>query len=332
VTSPALPEPPETSGPLAPQPPLLLRPSTWLHAAGVVLVAALLWYTLRGLEWQRLGGALRRTRLLPVLVAAGVNFLHHVCKAVYWRTLLLPARRLPVLRLFRYSVAQSVGSVLAPARAGEALRVWMLRKHWGLPVPVTAAAAALEKLGDLNALLVLLLPLPWLWPGRPWWVDRAVLLLLAGAVGAAVLLFFLRRSAWLRHKPFFAGLQLLHSPGAMLLAFAALVGAWLMDLGVIWLVLFALGVPAPLYAGTVILLTVNLAIAVPAAPANAGTLELGAITAFELLGLGRDTGLAFGLVYHGAQVIPILLVGLFDGQRLLREPSWEERQAGAAKV
>jgi uncharacterized membrane protein YbhN (UPF0104 family) len=310
----------------APERPLLLRPSTWLRLGGMVLVAALLWFTLRGLEWAKLGEALRQMSPLPVVVAAGVNFLHHACKAVYWRTLLLPVRALPLGRLFRYSVAQSVGSVLAPARAGEALRVWMLRKHWGLPVPVTGAVAALEKVGDLNALLVLLLPLPWLWPARPWWVDRALLALLAGALFVAVALFFARRSEALRARPLFAGLQLLRSPGKLALAFAGLVGAWLADLLVIWLVIWALGVHAPVHAGVVILLCVNLAIAVPAAPANAGTLELGAITAFDLLGLGRDAGLAFGLVYHSAQVIPILLVGVLDGQRLLREPSWEERQ------
>jgi uncharacterized membrane protein YbhN (UPF0104 family) len=305
--------------------PWLLRPSTWLRLGGMALVAGLLWLTLRGLEWSKLGAALQHTSPLPVLVAAGVNFLHHVCKAVYWRTLLLPARALSIGRLFRYSVAQSVGSVLAPARAGEALRVWMLKKHWNLPVPVTGAVAALEKVGDLNALLVLLLPLPWLWPERPWWVDRALLALLAVALAVALALFLARRSAALRERPLFAGLQLLRSPGVLLLAFTGLVGAWLADLAVIWLVIWALGVPAPVHAGIVILLTVNLSIAIPAAPANAGTLELGAIAAFDLLGLGRDTGLAFGLVYHSAQVIPILVVGLLDGQRLLREPAWDER-------
>jgi uncharacterized membrane protein YbhN (UPF0104 family) len=303
-----------------------LRASTWLRLGGMALVAALLWFTLRGLEWARLGEALRQMSLLPVAVAAGVNFLHHGCQAVYWRTLLLPLRALSIGRLFRYSVAQSVGSVLAPARAGEALRVWMLRKHWDLPVPVTGAVAALEKVGDLNALLVLLLPLPWLWPARPWWVDRALLALLGGALLVAAALFFARRSEALRARPLFAGLQLLRSPGTVALAFTGLVGAWLADLAVIWLVIWALGVHAPVHAGIVILLTVNLAIAVPAAPANAGTLELGAITAFELLGLGRDAGLAFGLVYHSAQVVPILIVGVLDGQRLLREPGWAERQ------
>ncbi len=325
VTPPA-PEP-TTAPQVSPARSLLLRPSFWLRLGGMALVGALLWFTLHGLEWQKLGAALRGTSPLPVLVAAGVNFLHHVCKAVYWRTLLLPVRELSIGRLFRYSVAQSVGSVLAPARAGEALRVWMLKKHWNLPVAVTAAVAALEKVGDLNALLLLLLPLPWLWPARPWWVDRALLALFAGALAVAVSLYLARRSEGLRARPLFAGLQLLRSPGAILLAMTGLVGAWLADLAVIWLVIWALGVPAPVHAGIVILLTVNLAIAIPAAPANAGTLELGAITAFELLGLGRDTGLAFGLVYHSAQVIPILIVGLLDGQRLLREPTWEERQA-----
>lgn len=307
-------------GPSAKRAPLR-RFGFWLHVAGSALVAGLLYSFLRGLEWSALAGVFRRASLLPVVLAAAVNFLHHVCKASYWRTLLLPVQPLGVGRLFRYSLASSVGSVLAPARAGEALRIWLLHQHYKLPVPVTAAVAGMEKLGDLCALLFLLLPLPWLWPTAPRWVDRAVFGLGALALAAGVALYLARRSAALRARPLFAGLQLLHSPGAVARALLALLGAWLADLAVIWLVILALGIPAPPHAGVVILLTVNLAIAVPAAPANAGTLELGAVTAFALLGLGRDAGLAFGLVYHAAQVIPILIAGLLDGQRLLREPA-----------
>lgn len=322
----------EPAGTGATRTPSWLRPRFTLRLATTLLVAALLYAVLRELQWRSLIELFARASPLPIALAAAVNFLHHVCKATYWRTMLLPVRRLSVGRLFRYSLAASVGSVLAPARAGEVLRLFLLRQHHGLPLPVTAVVAAMEKLGDLCALLFLLLPLPWLWPAAPHWVNQALVALCAVALIAGVALIFARQSKALAARPLFAGLALLRSPSSVALALFALIGAWLADLVVVSLVILALQIPAPLYAGVVILLTVNLAIAVPAAPANVGTLELGAVTAFALLGLPRDAGLAFGLVYHSAQVIPILVVGLLDGQRLLREPAYvsPKNQAGRA--
>ena len=303
------------------------KPSRLKIAARVAAfgaVAAVLFLFLRGLDFASLAAALRGAAPAPIALAVALNFVNVWCKANYWQAMLRPVKRVPLGLLFRYSIASAAGSVLAPARAGEALRIWLLKQRHGLPLPLSGTVFALEKLADLAALLVLLAPLPWLWPEEPPALALLlrVLVLVAVAAGAALWLAGRRLPFWRR----FTGSELLRHPRGLLRAFAFVVASWLADLTVVWLVIAALGIDAPPSAGLLILLTVNLAIAIPAAPASVGTLELGALAAFDLLGLPRGAGLAFALLYHGLQVLPILLVGLIDGRRLLAMPP----QAGEA--
>jgi uncharacterized membrane protein YbhN (UPF0104 family) len=54
---------------------------------------------------------------------------------------------------------------------------------------------------------------------------------------------------------------------------------------------------------------VNLALVMPAPPANLGNFELGAGVALVGLGVERDQAAAFALGLHALQVVPTLLVG-----------------------
>jgi uncharacterized membrane protein YbhN (UPF0104 family) len=63
------------------------------------------------------------------------------------------------------------------------------------------------------------------------------------------------------------------------------------------------------------LVAINIAISIPA-PANGGTLEFGAIVALQALGIEPSKALAFAVLYHAAQVLPVLAIGLWDGPML----------------
>ncbi|HEY0993837.1 MAG TPA: lysylphosphatidylglycerol synthase domain-containing protein, partial [Kofleriaceae bacterium] len=91
-------------------------------------MVAALWWFVREMDIAALGNALRTAKLWPLLVAAVLNFLCLLGKAACWRILLAPRHRVSVTRLFRYTVAAFAASALAPARAGEVLRVWTLKR------------------------------------------------------------------------------------------------------------------------------------------------------------------------------------------------------------
>ena len=294
-----------------------------LRVVAIIAVVAALWWFVRNMHVADLGKALREARLWPLLVAAVLNFLCLLGKAACWRILLAPRHHIPVARLFRYTVAAFAASALAPARAGEVLRVWVLKRRDGVPAPDTAAVAVTEKLLDGMSMLILVAPVPWLLPGLPSWVGAAIALCAAIAIALFVALFIaVRRVDPAAPHPgvirrFIAGLHALRSPKRVLGSLGVLILTWVFDLGEVTAVLYAVGIDLPIASGLLILFALNLTIMIPSTPAGVGALELGAVAALDLLQVGREPAFAFALLYHMLQVIPIIVVGLILELRLV---------------
>jgi len=93
--------------------------------------------------------------------------------------------------------------------------------------------------------------------------------------------------------------------------------AWLVDMLSVMAVLHGVGAPSSAPVAIFVLVTINMAISIPA-PANGGTLEFGAIVAPQAIGVEPSKALAFAVLYHGTQVLPVLTIGLWDGPFLWR--------------
>jgi uncharacterized membrane protein YbhN (UPF0104 family) len=286
-----------------------------LRLAAIGLVAGLLWLFAHRLEWGKLADALRGATLWPLALAAALNFVCLWGKAVCWRILLAPRFHVKIARLFRYTVAAFATSVIAPARAGEVVRVWTLKRRDGVPVADSAAVAVAEKLLDGVSMLLLVAPLPWLLPDLPAWVGEVILACAAIALTLLVALYIAvgridggAGTSWLRR--FIAGMHVVRSPKRLVASLATLIGVWAADFAMVNLVLYAVGIRVPIASGLLILFTLNLTIAVPSTPAQIGALEVGAIAATDLLGIPREPAFAFALLYHALQVLPLLAAGL----------------------
>ncbi|HWU90839.1 MAG TPA: lysylphosphatidylglycerol synthase transmembrane domain-containing protein [Kofleriaceae bacterium] len=285
---------------------------------GVVLVV-------RSLDLDALGAALASAQAWPLLAAAVINFGIIAVKAVAWRWLLAPAYRVSVVRLVRYALASSAASTIAPLRAGELVRLWLLRARDGVPLARGAAVAVAEKLLDAVSMLILVAPLPWLVRDLPAALDRWIpALALALVVALLVICAGGRRlSPETRLGRFAAGFAPVRRPRTFVAVTAVLLVGWLIDLAMIHLVLRAVGIELPIEAGVLVLATLNLAIALPSTPGQVGALEVGALVGLRLLGVPEAEGLAFALLYHAVQMIPVLVAGLAlnaDAVLARREP------------
>jgi glycosyltransferase 2 family protein len=296
-----------------------------LRLVAIIAVIAALWWFVREMDLAALGRALRTAKIWPLAVAAVLNFVCMLGKAACWRIMLAPRHQVATLRLFRYTIAAFAASALAPARAGEVLRVWILKRRDGVPAPETAAVAVAEKLLDGMSMLILVAPVPWLLPGLPSWVAGAIALCAAIAIVLFIGLFIAVR--WIDREKlatspgvirrFIAGLHALRSPKRVLGSLGILLLVWAADLGEVTAVLYAVGIDLPVAAGLLILFTLNLTIMVPSTPAGVGALEVGAMVALGLLHVEHEPALAFALLYHALQVIPIIVVGLMLELRLV---------------
>ena len=296
------------------------RLNTLLRVVAILAVGVCLVFFVRDVNWTHLGHDLAHARIWPLVVAAVLNFVLLVGKAVCWRIMLAPRYHVSTARLVRYTIVAFAASVLAPARAGELLRVWLLKKRDGVPVADVAAVAIAEKLLDGVSMLVLVAPLPWLLPHLEPWVTNSILICAAIAVTAFIGLYIAvgrikHPSSWFAR--FIAGMHVLHSGKRLVGSFASLFVVWLTDLAMIWLVAYAVGIDLAFPAGLLILFTLNLAITAPSTPAGVGALEVGVLAATRLLGIADEPAFALALLYHALQIIPLLVVGLVLEWRLV---------------
>jgi uncharacterized membrane protein YbhN (UPF0104 family) len=282
-----------------------------------LLVVVLGWalYLSHRVDLHALAATLSRARALPMALAALLVAAIPLARAAYWSSILVTAPPVSYRVLVRYSIACNAANAVLPARAGDAMRVWLLRERHGVPIAQTAAAVVLEKVADLLTLVLLVLPLPWLLPKLPEGIGSALRTVLAIALVVIVALAVAGRQAtrvrWL------SGLEVLRRPALVLRAFGAVVITWLLDLGCVLLVMSSVGLAWRIEDALLVLLFVNLATAIPATPGQLGTHELGALTALRLQGVAAEPAVAFALLYHAVQLVVVMLLGLLDARALL---------------
>jgi uncharacterized membrane protein YbhN (UPF0104 family) len=291
-------------------------------------LAAFAWFV-RGLDWRALGRALGQTAPAAVALAVVGNLVHLGLRAWRFQVLLAPAARVPLRRLFHYTITSYASSTLLPARMGELVRVWLLKQRDGVSMATTASVALFEKVVDGVAMSLVVAPIPFLLAGLPRGVGTSIIILvvvvLAGVLLGWVLVWLARRStgsastgwrAALRKVALGAGVLVRPGPAAAAVGISLL--GWGIQIGIVLLLLRSQGLALPWPAALLILLTLNLAVTVPSTPAQLGAFEVGALVAFDLLGVPRAPGLAFALVYHAIHAVPLAVVGLVE-LRLVRE-------------
>lgn len=297
--------------------------ATLLRASMPLALLALSAWVFRDVALAPLWSEMLAARPGWILLGAAVNLLVVALHAACWLALVRPLSPAATLqRCFRALVVGFAFSTVLPARAGELLKLRSLSRSTGLPGPSVLATILLDYLVSAAGLLLGLLVLPCFIEAPIWMGPGAAGVITLFAVGVAFVLVVRPESKGPgRRIPTSApggrisrarqGLLAAGQPKALGLALIASLSAWLLELAVVELGMNAVGLKLPISSAILVLLAVNLAAAIPfAPPGNLGTLEAGAAVALISVGVDRDQALAFGLVYHSLQLVPVGLLGL----------------------
>jgi uncharacterized protein (TIRG00374 family) len=284
---------------------------------GFLLGAVCLWIAFRHVSWPELAESLRAANYWWLLVYPVLATLLNIVRAEIWRAL-LKGRAGAVEAFWAYSVGFLANNVL-PLRLGEAARVAMLSLRCDIPVVEVAAAAGLERVLDLIAVLTILVGiLPFIAPTPD--VQRAIVWTALSASTAVALLVAMiagRRHVdrLVEHVALLAGtrralviarwhelsraLAIIANPRVAAGVISGAAAVWTMTVVLQWTVLRAFQPAARMLDAAVMIGVVSIAAAVPGAP--------GAIGTYQWVGQQALVG-PFPMRYSAASALAIALV------------------------
>jgi len=312
----------------------------WHVWLGLIISAIFLWLAFRKVDFTLVWQQLRTANLAYVALGIVAYFLALFIRTWRWKVLLLPMKRISLLRLFPVLSAGYMANNIYPARAGDLLRTVLLRKKEEVPISASLATIIVEHLFDGIAILALvLLNLRQLtnfatnsqWVGiietSAFWVGLVFGLILLVFVSMVLLPEKMHRfTTWvINHlvpaklrepvggiiEKFTVGLRVLRSPLQSLLVMLQSVMIWVVEAGLYWGVMKAMGLQLSFQSLLMVVGIVNLVLLVPAAPGGLGTFDAATKSMMELFGVSPENALSYALLLRVALWLPVTLVGAF---------------------
>jgi hypothetical protein len=327
------------------------RLRSWKFWLGLLISAVFLWWALQGLDWQDFGLALREANYWWIIPSVIVYFGAVLVRTWRWHYMLGHIKRIPTLRLFPIVVIGYMGNNVYPARAGELLRSYVLRRKEQVSMSSSLTTVILERLFDgLVMLLFVAITLPFA-PLPD--IYRNIVIGFSVLFGVALLIFFVlatqpRRIEWLytrlidrwlpeRLRPgvrnvyerAMIGLHSLRSPRDTALIFASSALIWLTETGKYWFVMHAFPFEVPFSVLMLMTAVVNLFTTIPSTPGYVGTFDAPGIAILSQFGVPHALAASYTIVLHIALWLPITLLGAFY---MLRESiSWRDMERAASE-
>jgi uncharacterized protein (TIRG00374 family) len=309
---------------------LLKRWRIWL---GIAISLAFLYLALGSLHLGDVLAVARRAEYGWLVPGVAVYFLGVWARTWRWDYLLRPLKHIPLRRLFPVVVIGYMGNNVYPARAGELIRAYVLRRREGISVSASVATVVIERVFDgLVMLMFVFIGLPF--TPMPAWLQIMVVaasLLFFGALAAFIVLagkvrwaeavydWIIDRLVPARFRPsargfavrFMTGLHSLRSGRAVLMLFVTSIVIWLAETVKYWFVMHAFGFSVPFFVLMLMNGVVNLATTIPSSPGYVGTFDAPGIEILSLWGVPRELAAGYTLVLHAALWFPITALGVY---------------------
>ncbi len=306
--------------------------------AAFALAAALLYFSLRGVDWAsvwRIIATARWEYLAGTALFVGAS---SCLRSLRWRILLNAEANLSVWTVFRATMAGYLGNNFLPARAGEVIRSLLIARRSSLSTTYVLTTALSERLMDVIALVLgSSIVLMGVHPKPQWMADLSRSLAIVAAIGLLTVTIVPHTGNLLikvmERIPMPTGMRtkLLGLSEQVLLGMRAFhdwrrFGGFVAFTVVIWSCdalsamacsrAFGLNIT---FAVAMLLLTgLGLGSALPSTPGYLGIYQFVAVSVLVPFGIGKDAALAYILVLQAIGYVVVIVLGI-PSFSLLRE-------------
>lgn len=293
----------------------------------IAIAAALLFYSLRGIDWHEVGRILAGASLPLLVIASMLTSATLFLRACRWRVLLNSTLSVGIPRAFWATAAGYFGNNVLPARGGELVRTYMIASRPGELAFVLTTALA-ERVADALALVTIASIVLLVHPVASGWMSRAarpVAFAAMAAVAAIAIVplfgaFFERmiarlplpdRVKFLLHHAVEQGMEGLRAfhDGRRLSEFLALTATiWTLDAMATMVSGAVLGLKIPVMIAFLLLAALGLGSALPSTPGYVGIYQFVAVSVLTPFGFSRTQAIAYILL---VQALSYVVMGLW---------------------
>ena len=253
-------------------------------------------------------------------------------RSLRWRSLLAPHAKPTVGRLFSANMVGFLAINVLPARLGELVRAFALARKERISTAAVIGSVAIERILDL-AFLVVFWALSLLFAPLPAWFKWSGYATIAIAVAVGGGLWLLNasrgRSSRLRtgimarvpHRmkdrfasavsAFGVGIQIIGRPGLLAEAAFWSAASWVVSGAIFLMVGRSLGLDLPVWSTFLLTFVVCVGISLPSSPGFVGIMEWACVVGLSFLGIKGPEALAFAILYHLTQLLPLLILGTY---------------------
>jgi len=311
-------------------------PLNWKLWIGVAFSAALLWFAVRDVDFTKVWANVQNLNpwyLVPYLMLVAIEV---VLRAWKWYILLIPVKVPSFWKLNSATLIGLMANNVLPGRAGEFVRAYAGARLEHISFSACFATVVIDRVLDGLTVVAMFVVTLMFQPNLPDAVKApgyvaAVIYVFAIAFLIALLVqetLAFRILAWtLRFFP--AGIAhyvmrlaeaFVHGLGALkngrLLAGSIFVSIliWIGYALSVFVMALAMDIRTPtgpltVFQAFVVLLIVTLLLTLPSTPGFVGAMEFGIKSGLVLFGVDENQALAFALVYHITQYLPITIGG-----------------------
>ena len=301
----------------------------------IALAAVLLFYSLRGIEWQRVWQLIEHARPGWLAFALALSTTTLFLRACRWRVLLSAEADVSVPDVFWATCAGYFGNNFLPARGGELVRTYMISAGYRLDLPFVLATALCERIADAVTLVAIASVVLLTLPAQSGAVAKAVPLFAAIALAGAAAIVILplvgpAAVRLLQRVPLpdrlrsrlvaacdqgLRGLRAFHHVGRLpgFCAFSAAI--WILDALATTITAKALALSIALPVAFLLLAALGLGSALPSTPGYVGIYQFVAVTVLTPFGLSRTDAIAYILL---AQALSYVVIGIWGSIGIAR--------------
>lgn len=284
-----------------------------------------------GLDWKAFFQSLAEVNVFLLPVAMAIILVSYRLQAWRERVILSPLTDVPLKGLFDVQLIGAMGNNIYPFSGGEALRIYLLRHRYDIPIPTATTNMIIVRLIDgLTVLALILLAVVLEDIPAQQFVDITFFVAPIFLIVVGVFIVMTTRpeiiakiSGFLRgilpkptHAPIthaeeklLESLNIFRDPQVMFGVIGLTILIRMVEAIAYWVVLVAFGLSSSYWVALLLVGVVSLGGIISASPGQIGVTHFAITLTLTTLGIGHDPALAYAIVAHMVIFMAVTLTG-----------------------